>query len=214
MLSYRHTPAVCAAGDRHDAGHPGDLYLASGAWRGSSGYCTLGDTRVRAYHRPLSLDVPVRLAVIPSGFMLDLQEIDALRVIGINPGTLSGGAATGGHADDAAGTDRDVGSGGIVGRCAVLQANSACRSVCSSIKLRCWWSRMWFTACSRALVFATIITLIGAANGFNVSAVEGVGRATTRSVVLGYRHYPGGYGIYLSDAEWIRPISRLTSAIW
>ena len=38
----------------------------------------------------------------------------------------------------------------------------------------------------KSLFFAVIITLIGAVNGFNVSAgAEGVGRATTRSVVLG-----------------------------
>ena len=37
----------------------------------------------------------------------------------------------------------------------------------------------------KSLVFAVVVTLIGAANGFNVSAgAEGVGRATTRSVVV------------------------------
>ena len=38
----------------------------------------------------------------------------------------------------------------------------------------------------KSLVFAVLIALIGAANGFGVSAgAEGVGRATTRSVVMG-----------------------------
>ena len=46
----------------------------------------------------------------------------------------------------------------------------------------------------KSFVFAVIVTLIGAANGFNVSAgAEGVGRATTRSVVLGC------IGIILAD---------------
>jgi len=38
---------------------------------------------------------------------------------------------------------------------------------------------------SKSLVFATIITLVGASNGFMVTAgAEGVGKATTRSVVI------------------------------
>lgn len=38
---------------------------------------------------------------------------------------------------------------------------------------------------AKSLLFAIVITLIGASNGFNVAAgAEGVGRATTRSVVL------------------------------
>ena len=38
---------------------------------------------------------------------------------------------------------------------------------------------------SKSLVFATIITLVGASNGFTVTAgAEGVGKATTRSVVV------------------------------
>ena len=38
---------------------------------------------------------------------------------------------------------------------------------------------------SKSFVFATLITLIGCATGFSVSGgAEGVGRATTRAVVL------------------------------
>lgn len=55
----------------------------------------------------------------------------------------------------------------------------------------------------KSLVFATIVTLIGAANGFNVSAgAEGVGRATTRSVVLGC------VGIILADMVFTFLTSR------
>ena len=46
----------------------------------------------------------------------------------------------------------------------------------------------------KSFIFAVIVTLIGAGNGFNVSAVaEGVGQATTRAVVLGC------IGIILAD---------------
>ena len=46
----------------------------------------------------------------------------------------------------------------------------------------------------KSFIFAVIITLIGAGNGFNVSAgAEGVGQATTRAVVLGC------IGIILAD---------------
>ncbi len=42
-----------------------------------------------------------------------------------------------------------------------------------------------FQGLSKSCVFATVITLIGVANGFTVTGgAEGVGRATTRSVVL------------------------------
>ena len=55
----------------------------------------------------------------------------------------------------------------------------------------------------KSFVFAIIITLIGAANGFNVSAgAEGVGRATTRSVVLGC------IGIILADMVFTYLTSR------
>jgi len=55
----------------------------------------------------------------------------------------------------------------------------------------------------KSMVFAVIITLIGAANGFNVIAgAEGVGRATTRSVVLGC------IGIILADMIFTYLTSR------
>ena len=55
----------------------------------------------------------------------------------------------------------------------------------------------------KSFVFAVIITLIGAANGFSVSAgAEGVGRATTRSVVLGC------IGIILADMVFTFLTSR------
>ena len=55
----------------------------------------------------------------------------------------------------------------------------------------------------KSLIFAVIITLIGAANGFNVSAgAEGVGQATTRSVVLGC------IGIILADMVFTFLTSR------
>lgn len=55
----------------------------------------------------------------------------------------------------------------------------------------------------KSLIFAVIITLIGAANGFNVTAgAEGVGRATTRSVVLGC------IGIILADMVFTFLTSR------
>jgi len=55
----------------------------------------------------------------------------------------------------------------------------------------------------KSLVFAVVITLIGAGNGFNVSAgAEGVGRATTRAVVLGC------IGIILADMVFTFLASR------
>lgn len=55
----------------------------------------------------------------------------------------------------------------------------------------------------KSLVFAIIITLIGAGNGFNVTAgAEGVGRATTRAVVL------GSIGIILADMVFTFLVSR------
>ena len=55
----------------------------------------------------------------------------------------------------------------------------------------------------KSFVFAVIITLIGAVNGFSVSAgAEGVGRATTRSVVLGC------IGIILADMVFTFLTSR------
>ncbi len=55
----------------------------------------------------------------------------------------------------------------------------------------------------KSFIFAIIITLIGSANGFNVTAgAEGVGRATTRSVVLGC------IGIILADMVFTFLTSR------
>lgn len=55
----------------------------------------------------------------------------------------------------------------------------------------------------KSLVFAVIITLIGASNGFNVTAgAEGVGRATTRAVVLGC------IGVILADMVFTFLLSR------
>lgn len=55
----------------------------------------------------------------------------------------------------------------------------------------------------KSLIFAIIITLIGATNGFNVSAgAEGVGQATTRAVVL------GSVGIILADMVFTFLMSR------
>ncbi len=55
----------------------------------------------------------------------------------------------------------------------------------------------------KSVVFAVIVTLIGSANGFNVSAgAEGVGRATTRAVVLGC------IGIILADMVFTFLLSR------
>jgi len=55
----------------------------------------------------------------------------------------------------------------------------------------------------KSLIFAVIVTLIGSANGFNVSAgAEGVGRATTRAVVLGC------IGIILADMVFTFLMSR------
>lgn len=55
----------------------------------------------------------------------------------------------------------------------------------------------------KSLLFAVVITLIGAGNGFGVSAgAEGVGRATTRAVVL------GSIGIILADMVFTFLTSR------
>ncbi|MBW7859734.1 MAG: ABC transporter permease [Rhodocyclaceae bacterium] len=55
----------------------------------------------------------------------------------------------------------------------------------------------------KSTVFAVIVTLIGAGNGFNVKAgAEGVGRATTRAVVLGC------IGIILADMVFTFLTSR------
>ena len=56
---------------------------------------------------------------------------------------------------------------------------------------------------AKSFVFAVVIILIGASNGFNVSAgAEGVGRATTRAVVLGC------IGIILADMVFTFLASR------
>lgn len=56
---------------------------------------------------------------------------------------------------------------------------------------------------AKSFLFAIVITLIGASNGFNVSAgAEGVGRATTRAVVLGC------IGIILADMVFTFLTSR------
>jgi len=55
----------------------------------------------------------------------------------------------------------------------------------------------------KSFIFAVIVTLIGAGNGFNVSAgAEGVGQATTRAVVLGC------IGIILADMVFTFLTSR------
>ncbi|MCP5268063.1 MAG: ABC transporter permease [Zoogloeaceae bacterium] len=55
----------------------------------------------------------------------------------------------------------------------------------------------------KSLIFAVVITLIGAGNGFGVTAgAEGVGRATTRAVVL------GSIGIILADMVFTFLTSR------
>jgi len=55
----------------------------------------------------------------------------------------------------------------------------------------------------KSVLFAIVVTLIGASNGFNVSAgAEGVGRATTRAVVLGC------IGIILTDMVFTFLMSR------
>lgn len=55
----------------------------------------------------------------------------------------------------------------------------------------------------KSLLFAVVITLIGAGNGFGVTAgAEGVGRATTRAVVL------GSIGIILADMVFTFLTSR------
>ncbi len=56
---------------------------------------------------------------------------------------------------------------------------------------------------AKSFVFAVVVTLIGAANGFGVSAgAEGVGKATTRAVVLGC------IGIILADMVFTFLASR------
>jgi phospholipid/cholesterol/gamma-HCH transport system permease protein len=56
---------------------------------------------------------------------------------------------------------------------------------------------------AKSLVFAVVITLIGCGNGFGVTAgAEGVGRATTRAVVL------GSIGIILADMVFTFLTSR------
>ena len=55
----------------------------------------------------------------------------------------------------------------------------------------------------KSLIFAVVITMIGAVNGFGVTAgAEGVGRATTRAVVL------GSIGIILADMVFTFLTSR------
>jgi phospholipid/cholesterol/gamma-HCH transport system permease protein len=138
------------------------------------------------------------------GTMQISQEIDALRVIGINPvrylvspllaamlltlpalTILSGLVALAGGALYCAG-DLSLPVGVFFDRTfEVLVVQDVLHGVFKS------------------LIFAVIITLIGAANGFNVSSgAEGVGRATTRAVVLGC------IGIILADMVFTFLTSR------
>ena len=120
------------------------------------------------------------------GTMVISQEIDALRVIGINPVRqlvapalaamvvmlpavtffadlmgIAGGAFY-------SGTELGIGFGTYVERTLdALDPDDVLQGL------------------AKSLVFAVLVTLIGAANGFGVSGgAEGVGRATTRAVVM------------------------------
>ena len=121
------------------------------------------------------------------GTMQIAQEIDALRVIGINPvrylvapllaALLLTLPALTVFADLAALTGGALYCAGELG-----------------LPLDVFFSRTFAAltvddvlhGVGKSLIFAILIALIGAANGFGVSAgAEGVGRATTRSVVMG-----------------------------
>ncbi|KAA3630481.1 MAG: ABC transporter permease [Proteobacteria bacterium] len=129
------------------------------------------------------------------GTMHESQEIDALRVIGVNPvrylaaplllamlimvptltiladfmGLLGGGVFT-----------------------AAELGNSL--SVYGSQTLEVLTTEDIYQGLVKSMVFAVIITLVGVANGFQVrGGAEGVGRATTRAVVLSIS------GIVVSD---------------
>lgn len=121
------------------------------------------------------------------GTMQISQEIDALRVIGINPvrylvspllaamlltvpalTVLANLSALAGGALYCAGALNLPPNIYLDRTFEVLQAQDVLQGI-------------W-----KSLVFATVVTLIGAANGFQVKAgAEGVGRATTRAVVMG-----------------------------
>ena len=121
------------------------------------------------------------------GTMQIAQEIDALRVIGINPvrylvapllaALLLTLPALSVFADLAALTGGALYCAGELGLpIDVFFARTFAALTVDDV----------LHGVGKSLVFAVLIALIGAANGFGVSAgAEGVGRATTRSVVMG-----------------------------
>lgn len=129
------------------------------------------------------------------GTMTISQEIDALRVIGINPvrylvapllaAMLLTLPALTIMSDLLALTGGALYCAGELGLPMDIFFNRTFEAVTSGDVIQ---------GVLKSLVFAVVITLIGCGNGFNVSAgAEGVGRATTRAVVLGC------IGIILAD---------------
>lgn len=120
------------------------------------------------------------------GTMVISQEVDALRVIGINP-------------------VRHLVAPSLLAMIVMLPALTFFADIVGlfggalysaaelGIGIDVYWERTFavlsnddiFQGLQKSLVFAVLITLVGAANGFSVSGgAEGVGRVTTRSVVL------------------------------
>lgn len=138
------------------------------------------------------------------GTMQISQEIDALRVIGINPVRYL-------VAPLLAAMLLTLPALTIMSDLLALVGASLYCAGELSLPIDIFFSRAFealeaadvLQGAAKSFVFAVVITLIGASNGFDVSAgAEGVGRATTRAVVL------GSIGIILADMVFTFLTSR------
>lgn len=138
------------------------------------------------------------------GTMQISQEIDALRVIGINPVRYL-------VAPLLAAMLLTLPALTIMADLLALLGGGLYCAGELSLPLGVYFSRVFevlevadvLQGVAKSFVFAVVVTLIGASNGFNVSAgAEGVGKATTRAVVLGC------IGIILADMVYTFLTSR------
>lgn len=120
------------------------------------------------------------------GTMVESQEIDALRVIGINPNRYI-------TAPILMGTMISIPLLTIIGDFMGLLGGGVFASFELGMSLDAYFSRTLdilapydiFQGLIKSIIFAYIIAVVGVSNGFQVrGGAEGVGKATTRSVVM------------------------------
>jgi len=120
------------------------------------------------------------------GTMVESQEIDALRVIGINPNRYI-------TAPLLLGTMISIPLLTILGDFMGLLGGGVFASLELGMSLDAYFTRTLdilvpydiFQGLIKSLIFAYIIAVVGVSNGFQVrGGAEGVGKATTRSVVM------------------------------